>query len=313
MKIFWGVILVLAVAAGVLMVRRGGTEQPSQGSSVEVADAGAGLAEPLATDPPTRSAADEQEAIDEGVAGLAEADAQSGRDAAEPADVKSADEQPEAAADPEPVDAVADAPQTDPPVGETAPPARRTEPLLPGTPEYEAAMAEARVLAEKAEAARAAAAKAAEEATGPSIRIDDRWTVPGDGTKANPYLVPWDVLVSAGREYNPRQGKTELPAWVTQLDGKHVRLTGFLLFPIVATDADELLVMYNQWDGCCIGIPPTPYDSVEVKLRSAAGKDAWRFTYGAVTGVLRVDPYLAGKWLVSLYVLDEAELEATGL
>ena len=36
------------------------------------------------------------------------------------------------------------------------------------------------------------------------------------------------------------------------------------------------------------------------------------YTIG-VGGVLKVDPYVAGKWLVSLYILEEAELKVEGL
>ena len=35
----------------------------------------------------------------------------------------------------------------------------------------------------------------------------------------------------------------------------------------IVGEVNEALVMLNQWDGCCIGVPPTPYDAVEVRLR----------------------------------------------
>ena len=38
----------------------------------------------------------------------------------------------------------------------------------------------------------------------------------------------------------------------------------------MAESADASLMMLNQWDGCCIGVPPTPYDAIEVKLKEAA-------------------------------------------
>ncbi len=31
-------------------------------------------------------------------------------------------------------------------------------------------------------------------------------------------------------------------------------------------EAKELMVMLNKWDGCCVGLPPTPFDSIEAAL-----------------------------------------------
>ena len=57
------------------------------------------------------------------------------------------------------------------------------------------------------------------------------------------------------------------------------------------------------------GVPPTPYDAIEVKLKSAAKGDDRLRVSGSVTGILRVDPYLVKDWLVSLYLMDDAELK----
>ena len=68
--------------------------------------------------------------------------------------------------------------------------------------------------------------------------------------------------------------------------------------------------MLNQWDGCCIGVPPTPYDAIEVKLLEPAkrgGRHA-SFNFGGVRGTFRVDPYLVENWLVGLYILDGARM-----
>jgi hypothetical protein len=76
----------------------------------------------------------------------------------------------------------------------------------------------------------------------------------------------------------------------------------------MAASADEMLMMLNQWDGCCIGVPPTPYDAIEVKLKAAAKGDTRLRTTGTLSGVLRVEPYLVKDWLVSLYIMDDGEL-----
>jgi hypothetical protein len=79
----------------------------------------------------------------------------------------------------------------------------------------------------------------------------------------------------------------------------------------MVSETKELLVMLNQWDGCCIGVPPTPYDAIEVKLTEPAkrgGKHA-TFNYGTVEGRLKVEPYLVENWLVGLYLLEDAQLK----
>jgi hypothetical protein len=76
----------------------------------------------------------------------------------------------------------------------------------------------------------------------------------------------------------------------------------------MAASPDEMLMMLNQWDGCCIGVPPTPYDAIEVKLKAPAkGNDRLR-TSGTLTGQFKVDPYLVKDWLVSLFIMENGEL-----
>ncbi|MFM9997194.1 MAG: hypothetical protein ACKVU4_15505 [Phycisphaerales bacterium] len=141
-----------------------------------------------------------------------------------------------------------------------------------------------------------------------SILVDKRFLLTGDGSAEKPYAITWDLLLSAMEEYVPKQGRKNLPARITMLAGKHVSITGNVTFPMMVEEPEELLAMMNPWDGCCIGVPPTPYDAVEVHLAQPI-KGQGRFTnYGTLTGKLRVEPQLVGNWLVGLYVLDAAKL-----
>jgi hypothetical protein len=143
-----------------------------------------------------------------------------------------------------------------------------------------------------------------------SMLVDGEFIVRGNGTESDPYRMTWDHLISAARDYEPRAGRTQLPERITMLDGKWVELTGYLAFPLGAEESDELLLMLNQWDGCCIGVPPTPYDAVEVTLvapyKGEAGINI--FNYGTVHGRLEVDPYVTNGWLIGLYLMEEATL-----
>ncbi len=141
--------------------------------------------------------------------------------------------------------------------------------------------------------------------------IIGRVTIPGSGTEADPYELPWGVLISAIRTYNPRLEMTDLPGWAEALNDKHVRLTGFAFLPVVASETEEILLMLNPWDGCHMGAPPTPYDSVEVMLGEPVNIGG-RNGFVTVTGRFNVDPFLVRGWLVSLYTMDGARLEFAG-
>ncbi len=143
-----------------------------------------------------------------------------------------------------------------------------------------------------------------------SISADDAWTIRGEGTVEAPYEVSWEFLASAQEDYMPRLGEKKLPARIAFLSGKRVRISGYLAFPLVAPTSSECLLMLNQWDGCCIGIPPTPYDAIEVKL--ATEIKGWKrhtINFGTIEGTFKVEPYLVENWLVGLYLFEGAKLD----
>jgi hypothetical protein len=139
---------------------------------------------------------------------------------------------------------------------------------------------------------------------------DDRFTVKGAGTKDDPYRITWELLTSAYETYRPREGKEEVPPRIQNLHDKYVRITGYLAFPMLVGEVSESLVMLNQWDGCCVGVPPTPYDSIEATLSEPmmAERDAYT-PYGVVDGKLKIDPYIVNGWLVGLYIIDGASVQ----
>lgn len=139
-----------------------------------------------------------------------------------------------------------------------------------------------------------------------TLIIDERFPLKGKGTLEDPFVITWDQLTSASEVYDPRKGQKKIPDSVQMLDGQYVTVTGYVAFPIYVKEPKEMLSMLNQWDGCCIGIPPTPYDAIEVHLKDAATKEQRMATYGTVSGRLSVKPYLVGDWLVGLYVMDDA-------
>ncbi len=144
-----------------------------------------------------------------------------------------------------------------------------------------------------------------------SILADNKYLISGAGTMEDPYRVTWECLTSASQTYIPRLQQNNIPQRVAMLDGKWIRIEGYMAFPLMLQESSEILAMLNQWDGCCIGVPPTPYDAIEVKL-AVPVKPGRRHTYnfGTVTGKFKVDPYLVENWLVGLYQIESASLQS---
>ncbi len=130
--------------------------------------------------------------------------------------------------------------------------------------------------------------------------------ISGSGGVEDPFVLDWVTLRSVDRLYEPKKGKHELPDWLNVLDGAYVSITGNTLVPVIATTTREVLVMQNPWDGCCIGIPPSPYDAIEVSLNHDVDFGSSAVGYGTVQGVFVLDPYVVEGWVLGLYIIEDA-------
>jgi len=294
MRYAWVVITLAAVVGIVLMLRGGGGSGPTPQRASSGAPSGA-TADPFAGSGPARTM---DVAMDPGGAPVIEPKL-------EPQPEDHADEREtepaaaEAAAD-EPVEAIVSAPSEAVDAEREAGASAASEPVSPASVapggDGGAASLDAEALRELKTA----------------LAMEGR-RLKGKGTAEDPFEITWDLLASAYDTYRPKVGKKDLPAWAEAMQGAQVRVVGYVLFPMFAAESDELLLMKNQWDGCCIGVPPTPYDAVEVKLASRSSAAGELVNYGTLRGTLRVDPYVVNDWLLSLYVLENAQLESVGL
>ncbi|MCA9297304.1 MAG: hypothetical protein KC983_12325 [Phycisphaerales bacterium] len=131
----------------------------------------------------------------------------------------------------------------------------------------------------------------------------------GAGTKQNPYRITFDVLGLAYHTYRPSADLYEMPELVSSIDGDWISLTGYHIFPAAMSQVQEMLLTKTMWDGCCIGIPPSPYDGVEIKLAEPIDPAILRSSpIATVQGRLRIDPYLHDHWLLSLYIIEDARI-----
>lgn len=140
--------------------------------------------------------------------------------------------------------------------------------------------------------------------------VDGKYVLGGDGSVEHPYEITWDLLVLASQTYQPRQGRTDIPPQVDAMNGKHIKIAGYYAIPIATTDPKEVLFMLNMWDGCCIGVPPSPYDAIEVRLREAISGQKQIANYGTLSGTLKVDPYVENNWLLGMYLMEDGAIEA---
>jgi hypothetical protein len=143
-----------------------------------------------------------------------------------------------------------------------------------------------------------------------TLLVDGKFVIKGEGTAEKPYEVTWELLLSAEATFQPKQKSKKIPEAVAMLDDKFVKIGGYVAFPLMVQTPKECLIMLNQWDGCCIGVPPTPFDAIEARLKKAVNGEARYATSGTITGRLGVKPYLTGDWLVGLYLLEDGELDS---
>jgi hypothetical protein len=140
-----------------------------------------------------------------------------------------------------------------------------------------------------------------------SLLLDGRFVVTGSGSEQDPFVVSWPLLSSASEAIDAPAGRLAAPPHIAFLAGQWVQISGFLAPPLWGEQTRELLVMKNRWDGCCIGLPPTPFDCIEATLTDPVKLGARHsISFGTVRGRLVVEPFVAGSFLIGLYRLESA-------
>ncbi len=144
------------------------------------------------------------------------------------------------------------------------------------------------------------------------IEVDGRYTILGSGTELDPYRITWELLKSAYETMDLNGPRVTPPKRLEMLNGTYVQISGYLAPPLWGQETKELLVLFNRWDGCCIGLPPTPFDCIEAQL-SAPMKlgAAHTISFGTIRGKFIVEPFKAGTFLIGLYRLEEAQTDET--
>ena len=145
-----------------------------------------------------------------------------------------------------------------------------------------------------------------------TVRIDGKYMVRGSGSESDPYQITWELLTSAARTVDASKSIYEVPGRIADLRGAWVQISGYWAPPLQVFQTKEAMFMLNKWDGCCIGLPPTPFDSIEAtftKPFAVQGPHVYR--YGTIKGRLEIEPFAAGMFLLGFYRLHDAVMEST--
>lgn len=156
-----------------------------------------------------------------------------------------------------------------------------------------------------AAATTASAATAAVNSAAPSAAT----MPPGAGTERQPFRVSWDLLGQASGHVRGDGTLDAMPRTLELLGGTWIELSGYYAPAIIAPSTDEIVLMLNRWDGCCIGLPPTPYDSALVKTRAPIDFSLQhQIRFGTLRGRLVLEPFALGGLVLGLYRIEDAEL-----
>ncbi|RLS91377.1 MAG: hypothetical protein DWI10_06490 [Planctomycetota bacterium] len=143
-----------------------------------------------------------------------------------------------------------------------------------------------------------------------TVELDGRFRVTGSGTEADPSRISWELLTSAIAYIDPAQHALTAPPWVRLLNGTTIELSGYYSSAVQVGETKNLLLTLNRWDGCCIGLPPTPFDAIDITLREPLPMRGLHLTrFGTFRGRLIVEPFEAAGYLLSLYRLEDATFE----
>ncbi|MEY4116904.1 MAG: hypothetical protein RLZZ116_232 [Planctomycetota bacterium] len=143
-----------------------------------------------------------------------------------------------------------------------------------------------------------------------TLELDGRFRIVGNGRADDPYRISWELLTSSNSYVDAAVKALTPPPWVRALDGTYIEISGYYSTAVRVSAAKNLLLTLNRWDGCCIGLPPTPFDAVDMDMRAPVMMQGLHlFRFGTFRGRLVVSPFETGGFLLGLYRLEDTTFE----
>ena len=114
-----------------------------------------------------------------------------------------------------------------------------------------------------------------------------------------------DLLKVLGLDPVPADVGESLPAWMRDLDGRRVRLRGFMFPPFTATGLRGFVLARDN-EICCFGRDPKIYDIIPVEMREGVTTDYIEGRPFDVAGVFHVEPEADDGELYQLFYITDA-------
>jgi len=138
----------------------------------------------------------------------------------------------------------------------------------------------------------------------------DKIVLPELVESKEPARVTFDELMTI-RKHLLDGSLPEVPAEFRALDGKTLTVRGFLIIPFIAEPLTEFYVGKHPWDTCCIGKPPTVFNSVAVRMAEQSRLKNSRVWIVNLRGTFHVRPVHENDLLTELFSLTDAVEVAT--
>lgn len=116
-----------------------------------------------------------------------------------------------------------------------------------------------------------------------------------------------DLLKVLNMEPVPADAVSHFPDWLSELDGKPVRIRGFMYPTFAATDLTEFVLARDNGI-CCFVRKPKVYDIIGVTLADGEKTDYIEGRPFDVQGILRIDPAADDNNLSRLYRIEQAKV-----
>jgi hypothetical protein len=118
-----------------------------------------------------------------------------------------------------------------------------------------------------------------------------------------------DLLKELNMDPVPADAATKMPAWLKGLEGKRVRIRGFM-YPTFSQTGIHAFGLARDNQICCFGRNPKIYDVFDVQLRDGVTTDYLPNRPFDVVGVFHIRPEAEEGKLFRLYEMDDATVFA---
>lgn len=116
-----------------------------------------------------------------------------------------------------------------------------------------------------------------------------------------------DLLKILNMEPVTADADTYFPKWLTNLDGRRIRIRGYMM-PTFESTGLERFVMARDTGLCCFGRNPKVYDLISVELKPDKPTDYIHLRPFDVIGTLKIELVAEDNRPIGLYWIEDAEV-----